>query len=299
LAKARTNPALAWALIKGQFWKPFRALRYVGAVDNRSISDDGLYAAFCDTASHSDAFRMFKRHPHYVAILEHVTKEEGAEYLEAIEAMEPGLLAQIDTFKVNDMVGCPIVHEYPGVGRISPTTLRYMKVVADLQRYFGGHAIRQIAEIGVGYGAQLLVTDRVMTFDNWHLFDLPSVLKLASRYLESHILNNAYCAHTLNQVVGGEKYDLVISNYAYSELPSALQEVYARKVLANASRGYLTMNSGREGCVFAGNHLSLERLREILPSFEIFEEHPLTARRNYILVWGHGTPRNTLQAARG
>lgn len=237
LAKARTNPAHAWALIKGQFWKPFRALRYVGAVDNRSISDDGLYAAFCDTASHSDAFRMFKRHPHYVSNLEHITKEKGTEYLEAFEAMARGLLAQIDTFKVNDMVGCPIVHEYPGLGRISPTTLRYMKVVANLQRYFGAHAIRGIAEIGVGYGGQLLVTNRVMTFDKWYLFHLPSVLKLASRYLESHILNKAYCVHPLNQVDGGKNTILSSATTPTQNCPPRFRKRTRERCLRMRSEG--------------------------------------------------------------
>jgi hypothetical protein len=291
LAKAKTNPELAWALLKGSFWKPFRAALYVGSPTNRSISDNGLYAAFCEqAASSAKAFGSFRRHPHYVPILEHVTKEKGAEYLDAIKSLSPGMLSEIEAFKINDTVGNPIVHEYPTAGRIGPTTLRYIKVAADLQRYFGGHSIRRIAEVGVGYGGQLLVTDRIMAFDKWHLFDLPPVLKLASRYLESHILNGAYELHTLNQVDGGEKYDLVVSNYAFSELPSALQEAYVRKVLANASRGYLTMNSGRQGCAFQGNHLSLERLRELLPSFEVVDEVPLTAQSNYVVIWGHRNP---------
>jgi hypothetical protein len=41
------------------------------------------------------------------------------------------------------------------------------------------------------------------------------------------------------------EYDLVISNYAFSELPRDVQINYVKSVLAPSKRGYLTMNSGR------------------------------------------------------
>jgi hypothetical protein len=74
----------------------------------------------------------------------------------------------------------------------------------------------------------------------------------------------------------------VISNYAFSELPSHLQRTYIKKVLSNSKRGYLTMNSGRGSSRDEGK-LSIDELRELLPSFEIHEEKPQTASNNYAL----------------
>jgi hypothetical protein len=92
---------------------------------------------------------------------------------------------------------------------------------------------------------------------------------------------------TLNQHPGDQDYNLAISNYAFSELPSELQLAYVRKILARSKRGYLTMNSGRAGNPFIGDHLSLERLRKALPDFEVLEELPATPFNNYVIVWGH------------
>jgi hypothetical protein len=121
----------------------------------------------------------------------------------------------------------------------------------------------------------------------YHLYDLPPVLSLVERYLESHVLNCAYKTSTLNQNSGDEHYDLAISNYAFTELRSQLQCKYVEKILANSSKGYLTMNSGREDSIFTVDKLSVDILRRKLLPFEIFEENPLTWRQNYVIVWGH------------
>ena len=59
-------------------------------------------------------------------------------------------------------------------------------------------------------------------------------------------MNGAYEVTTLNEQLPCN-YDLVISNYAFSELPMLVQQAYIRKVLAYCTRGYLTMNTGIGG----------------------------------------------------
>jgi hypothetical protein len=119
------------------------------------------------------------------------------------------------------------------------------------------------------------------------MFDVPLVGQLISKYIESFVINGSYRVITLNKYQPS-KVDLVISNYAYSELPKKLQLMYARKVLSKSSKGYLTMNSGKGGSLDATfEKLSLDELEEILPDFEILEEDPQTAPFNYIIVWGH------------
>ena len=78
----------------------------------------------------------------------------------------------------------------------------------------------------------------------------------------------------------------MVSNYAFSELPRELQKKYIEKVLIHSKSGYLTMNSGlfEENL---GNKLSLNEIKEYIPSLEIYTEEPKTGPNNYIIVWGN------------
>lgn len=287
--KAIRNPILALDLLGARFRQSFGDKEFVAETRNRSESErTGLYVAFVQRAVRSPrVFENFKRHPNYQSILENVSQGDGERYLERIQAESPQLLQRIEEFKENDLIGNPVTYSYPEVGRISPTTLRYIKVSSDLLKYFGTNIGRKIVEVGVGYGGQLLVNDLIFDLDEYHLYDLPPVLDLVSKYLESFILNCSYNATTLNQSTKDDSFDLVISNYAFAELPSQLQRAYIRKILSKSNKGYLTMNSGKDNSQFTKNHLSLNDLRELLPRFEIIDENPLTCPNNYIIIWGH------------
>jgi hypothetical protein len=263
---------------------------FVGASDAyRSESDkNGAYVALVQAAVRDyKVFSTFRRHPAYTVVLEHLSRQDGQAYLDILRKDAPDFLDRIGEFKSNDVVGSPRVYDYPGIGQASPTTLRYVKVASDLRKLFGADPGRNIAEVGVGYGGQMLVCDIAFHLRQYDLFDLAPVLGLVERYLESHLLNCAYRTSTLNQCLGEEAYDLVISNYAFAELPSALERRYIEKVLATAKRGYLTMNSGRPDAQFQHDKLSLEQLRELLPDFEVLPEQPITCPGNYIITWGH------------
>lgn len=260
---------------------------FIGSKLNRSISDDGTYvAAVKEATSNFTAFRNFKRDPRYTAILEHASVQQGKECLEIIRSESPDLISRIKEFKENDLEGGAVTHHYEQIGEISPSTLRYIKVASDLKKMFGEIIEGNIAEVGIGYGGQLLISDKIFQFKEYHLFDLPPVLELASKYLECHVLNNCYHKFTLNQHNGSVDYDLAISNYAFSELPSKLQVKYIEKIFLKSRRGYLTMNSGLPNSAFQSDKLSLAELKNLLPKFDVIDEKPLTHPGNYIIVWG-------------
>lgn len=262
---------------------------FAAAQPYRSDSDSGSYVSLAERAARDfRVFETFKQHPDYTRILEHLTEPQGRAYLHAIRSDAPDLLARVEDFKVNDWIGSPARFEYEGIGLISPTTLRYIKVASDLRQFFGELKDFRLAEIGVGYGGQMLVLDRVTPSKMHELFDLPPVLALVSRYLESHLLEGAYRAQTLNTCSGIERYDLVFSNYAFSELPASVQRKYIEKVLSKSDRGYLTMNSGRDlTSKRSQGKLSIADLRQLLPPFQVFEAHPLRLKWTCIIVWGH------------
>jgi putative sugar O-methyltransferase len=259
---------------------------FTHASEFRSDSENGAYAAGIAAAVRNQkTFDNFKRMYSYRRILEHVSREQGEQYLAILSSRNDGVLERaIPGLLVSDRVGNPIKYEYVGMPvPLSPTTLRYLKVASDLRVMFGGE-LGEVAEIGCGYGGQALVNDQLCSVACSTLFDLPVVTQLIEKYLDTHLLRGSYRTAVINQE-RGQDYDLVISNYAFSELPSELQLTYIRKVLSRAKRGYLTMNSGLGGPRAHGK-LSLDELRELLPEFSLFEEEPLTHEYNYIIAWG-------------
>ncbi|MCA0870171.1 putative sugar O-methyltransferase [Seohaeicola saemankumensis] len=261
---------------------------YVASADLRSDSDNGSYLLSVRRAVASYRhFENFKRDKAYNKILEHVSREDGQIYLDVLKSRDDGILeAARPTLLQSDVIGNPRKYDYAGES-LSPTTLRYLKVASDLKRLFGGQIGSKIAEIGGGYGGQALVCDDVFKTEEYHIFDLPDVTRLVSRYLESFLMHGSYVTHTLN-AAQVDSYDLIISNYAFSEVPKAVQSAYVRKVLAQSKRGYLTMNSGKsDHAGREGAKLTLAELESMLPPFEIYDEHPVTAPHNYIIVWGH------------
>ena len=247
-----------------------------------SLSDNQAYLQVCITASHDyKFFNSFRRHPSYIQILEHVTKEQGSAYLNVL-SREPDILAEMNIFKLNDKYGNPEMYEYPNVGLISPTTLRYIKVLADIKKFFHTVDNLNICEIGVGYGGQCRIIDAYYNPATYCLVDMQPALALTQRYLDNFILNSVISYKTMNEL-DNKFYDLVLSNYAFTELPRSVQDIYLRKIILNSQRGYITYN---EITPKEYNSYKADELLAMIPDSKVFNEEPLTYPENCIIVWG-------------
>ena len=232
------------------------------------------------------SFDRFRRIFGFCEIVENVTYSQGFLYISRINHLAHGKsIPRIGD--LNDNVGNPIRYNYPGFGRISPTTLRYISVALEIQNIFGPNLSGDFVEIGGGYGGQVSVLKDLFRINNYGVYDLPNVQTLIRSYLKS--INKDVHVQYLNlENDENREWDLAISNYAFSELPKNLQVTYIDKVLSNSRRGYLIMNSGRENLTTRSEgKLSLEALQKLLPSSEIFEEIPKTGPDNYVIIWGH------------
>ena len=78
-------------------------------------------------------------------------------------------------------------------------------------------------------------------------------------------------------------YDLVISNYAFTELPRTIQNVYLNKVILNSKRGYITYN---EITPKEYNSYKSDELIEMIPGARKLKEEPLSHPKNCLIVWG-------------
>lgn len=252
-----------------------------------SLSDNKKYPLLCYIASKDEnTFRNFKLNRIYRDILEHVTQQQGQEYLDII-----GKFFTLDDwheFMKNDLYGEPLRFTYDIAGEkitISPTTIRYAKVLKDILENFNTGEIKSIAEIGAGYGGQCRLIRTKIPEAGYTLFDLPEVLGLDEKFLSKF----ENCRENIRYVDGGhiyieDEYDLVISNYAFSELRREIQDMYLEKVILKSKRGYITWNCLSQN-VFGG--YSVNELLKVIPGSSRIEEKPLTHPDNCIIIWGN------------
>jgi len=247
-----------------------------------SVTDNELYPQTCLEASHDfRAFANFRRNPAYTAALEHVSEAQGQDCL-GIIAKDPEIFAAMEAFKVNDGFGSPMICDYPSVGKISPTTLRYVKVLADLKAHFSSLDNLRISEISVGYGGQCRIINAYFKPASYCLIDIFPALSLAQRFLDNFVLHSVMSYMTMNQLPVVES-DLVISNYAFSELRRPIQDAYLRKVVLPAKRGFFIYNQIAPAD-FQG--YTANELLQMIPGSRLFEERPLTHPNNVVIVWG-------------
>jgi len=249
---------------------------------NSSLSDIDQYKSFCVRASIDLLiFENFRQNKCYKQILEHVNAHTGFLYLKEIAKTNPALIGDIDKIKLNDQFGNPDIVEYDIVGEISPSTLRYAKVLSDLLNYFNTLDKLKIVEIGVGYGGQCRVINSITKPDEYTLVDIKPALLLTQTYLDNFILPSTVIYKTMNELKK-EAYDLVISNYAFTELRREIQDIYLDKIIMNAKHGYITYNQ-----ITPENFKSYkkEELLEMIPNSKAIEEIPLTHEKNCIIIW--------------
>lgn len=247
-----------------------------------SYSDNRSYPDFCNKASlDSKTFADFRTDKNYKKILEHLSKEQGQAYIEEARRLDPDIFKHIALFKENDRYGNPQLFDYPDMGEISPTTLRYIKVLAELVHYFGSLDGLNICEIGVGYGGQCRLINSLYKVDTYTIVDIKPALRLCQKYLDNYPLKTSLSFQTMNELKK-QRYDLLISNYAFTELRREFQDVYLEKVILNASKGYITYNDvNPEGF----DSYKKEDLLKKIPNSRIIAERPLTHERNCIIIW--------------
>ena len=229
----------------------------------------------------------FRRNFMYREIVESVTYSQGIEYINRINALTPNSKIGYKDFKENDFVGYPRLCSYPAIGKISPTTLRYISVATELEELFGKDLSGKFVEIGAGYGGQTSVLKSFFEISFYGIYDLEEAQDLISVYLSK--MSKMEKVKMLSLDKPEELFwNIAISNYAFSELPAGLQKEYIEKVLIKSERGYLIMNSGMTNhSGRSDGKLNLNELRKLLPPFEILEETPKTGPDNYVIVWGH------------
>jgi len=245
-----------------------------------SVSETTGYPQLCKKAAENDiVFSRFKREPEYRMILEHVHPELGYNYYLLSQRIYESKMHLLELATINDTVGGSEPFLYP-FGSYSPTTLRYFKVACDLDAIFDDMSEMRVLEIGGGYGGQCVVSNVVSGFKSWTIVDLPEVNMLQERYL-SHFPISTECISYKDINKDKNEYDLVISNYAFSECVKDVQEHYIQRYMSNDERLYMTLNY-IPNLPEEVNHMNTrEELVSVLGLTEN-KERPLTFSTNFI-----------------
>ena len=209
--------------------------------DTWTLQDEAAtpYLNVCNYAANSDEFfKQFKSHPAYRHVLEHVSFEEGQQYLKEIDI---DYLDKLDEVKENDSLGSPVIYEYPSVGEISPTTIRYIKNTSDIINKFG-NSFDSIVEIGGGYGGLCKVLSSFIKFEQYLLLDLEECNLLSRKYLSHFDLPTlSYRSEEIDEI--DENFDLLISNYAFSECHKEVQQDYIERFIKKSNNFYIMHNN--------------------------------------------------------
>lgn len=271
----------------------FLSLRILGrfsvfSQSDLSDSDSTPYSDFVRSVIAKESlFTKFRRDYSYRLILEHVDFKLGLKYLRLLNESTIAQYVSHSELKKLSTQGSPRKFYFSKIGWVSPTVIRYLYVHQHITQIFNQDKFSNVGEIGVGFGGQCAVSSTLGQIQKYSAYDLPEVLSLSEKMLSTCGINVEMLQRKDIENVLPASYELVISNYAFSELPSQIQSNYAHEVLSRSKRGYLTMNSGRSNHTGRSQgKLSLKEIFQLIPGCEIIEEYPLTGPDNYIIIWG-------------
>jgi putative sugar O-methyltransferase len=255
--------------------------------DRTSISDNKNYPEFCKLAANDDKiFETFRRAPIYVETLEHVNYNTGLRYVKKfLNNKNPKVMNNMNKYRKNDDYGTPEIKNFGyGVGKLCPTTTRYISVLNDIINIFGDLDSYKIVEVGAGYGGQCKIIHDTYNIENYTIVDLDEAMMLIKKYLSKYNLNPTFESFdSLNEINS----DLFISNYAFSECSRDIQNIYLEKLIKNSKNGFMLCNFVSNK--FKLNSYSLQELQNKISSYDkkvfVEEEKPNTFAGNKLIYW--------------
>jgi hypothetical protein len=208
-------------------------------LDQKNTAD---YLDLCRRAvEYDEVFANFRHMAPMDMIVENSPFKSGWEYFDTIYEKFNWLLKHMDKFKTSDTFGRPKMFRYSS-GEFSPTTLRYIKTLGDLHKFFGPLDGMRIAEIGGGYGGLCKIIHDVYKPDKYIIYDLPIVQNLQTRFLEHFSIKPIF----YDSEFIAPPIDLLIAMYSWSELSHDLQNEYLTNVISKAKNCYIMMNYDME-----------------------------------------------------
>lgn len=251
---------------------------------------DAKYLDLCiNAATDSNIFHNFRNLPDYKNILEHVDRDLAIKYYKNIR--KKFKLSDKEIFLICNKlskVGNPeLVEVINNQDPISTTSLRYLNVALQIKNEFKQKSFDNVIEIGPGYGGLSIILEEFFNINHYTFIDLPEVNNLIETFIQASEVKFTFSTGVLEDSFKYKKFDLIISNYAFSELNRKLQKKAIKDIINNSKFCYMINNS--KSFMYNSKYKKLkfmsqkELLNEIKNSY-IKEEEPLTAEENYLLL---------------
>ena len=250
-----------------------------------SLSDADYYIEVVNGVNSGILRDNFRSCIEYQDILEHVSFRLAKEYLEKLEGWEHWpMLLESQLNREFSSIGDPPIYNFRSRGSVNalnPTFVRYAYVARDIVARFGDLSDAKVAEIGVGFGGQMAVLGKTTSLTSAFLFDLPEVTRLTEWFL-SCVSPEFRPVTRDGRSPESTSADLVISNYAFSELARPTQEKYLEKVVRKAKHGYMLWNRLSETRL---DGITAEEFTERIPGSSIEPESPASFKGNVLVTW--------------
>jgi hypothetical protein len=205
----------------------------------------------------SNEFNNFKTNKQYNGILEHVSFEQGNEYISLIQKTISEDFSEI-TFEnineyllLNDKYGSPLQKKFMYNEKqilCSPTSLRYVLHALLILKYLKYTSLTKIVEVGCGYGGLFLAINHFskildIKIENYYFVDLPEITKLIAKYLSMHTENifiNYYIhsAYDYGKDIKDENL-FFISNYCFTEIDPEHRLKYIDNLFPKIKNGFI------------------------------------------------------------
>jgi len=205
-----------------------------------------------EIANDDKMFNRFKKIEAYRPILEGGPKILFDTYLEHIKELKNSELffSNLEKFRINDSVGDPDLYEDREIGKFSGSTLKFAFNTLEIKQFIettGGNldSIKNIVEVGGGYGGLCLILSNFIDFDSYTLIDLPNVCKLIDKYVAQFPqlkgkVKTLPCTEVNDKSFGD--LDLAIGINSLSECNRETQLGYFSNIVEKARYTYLVRN---------------------------------------------------------
>ena len=199
--------------------------------------DYSPFRAACARAA--QALAGFRSDPAIAQVVECVPGAEGEAYAAALALLAPHRWVEVGCLR-NDAVGGaprPVTHE--GV-TLAAATWRYAFRAAELDLLFGPLSGLRIVEIGGGYGGLAAAVCAMASPAQYTIVDAPEPCRLQESYLDAVGVSGVETCSSLSGTPLA--FDLVVSDFALSELSDDYRTVYGRALLRQARGGAFCWN---------------------------------------------------------
>lgn len=269
----------------------YKIIEYLKSDFKLSRSSNKRYPEYCKIASEdNELFQNFRNNSSYTSVLEHVSPELSKDYYQALKNLNYSDDYIYSICKILDQPGNPKKIKYSdSTNELTGSSLRYLYTGLDIKSKLNITKKINVVEIGAGFGGQSVILDKIINIENYLFVDLKEVNLLIDRFLNNFKVNFNYSFKSLeDDFQDNFEFDLIISNYAFSELPRNLQNLALNKIINKSRSGYMIVNSHnleKDFFLKKYNFYTIDELKEIIPNLIAIEEKPQSHKNNKLLTF--------------